>query len=224
VAFAYSVSHDLRAPLRHIDGFAELLERSARELLPPEARRHLDTIRRSSRRMSTLIDDLLSFSRTGRSTLKPLRFSSRDLVEQVVKESATADGIVWSFGSLPDVEADRPMLSQVLHNLVDNAVKYSRQRKPPRIEIGARDDGPDWEFHVRDNGVGFDPRYTDQLFGVFRRLHRAEEFEGNGIGLASVRRIVHRHGGRVWAEGRPDDGATFYFTLPKTPKLERRGT
>src|SRR5262249_46784202 len=222
-AFAYSVSHDLRAPLRHIDGFGELLERTAGERLSPESRRHLDTIRRSSKRMSTLIDDLLSFSRTGRSTLKPLRFSSRELVDQVVRESTAAVGVDWSLGALPEVEADRPMLSQVFHNLIDNAVKYSRGRTPPRIEIGARDDGNEWTFHVRDNGVGFDPRYVDQLFGVFRRLHRSDEFEGNGIGLASVRRIVHRHGGRVWADGRPGEGATFSFTLPKKPRAERRG-
>src|SRR5262249_11402429 len=173
-AFAYSVSHDLRAPLRHIDGFGELLERTAGEQLSPESRRHLDTIRRSSKRMSTLIDDLLSFSRTGRSTLKPLRFSSGELVEQVVRESTAAQGggavaVEWSLGPLPEVEADRPMLSQVFHNLIDNAVKYSRGRAPPRIQIVARDDGNDWVFQVRDNGVGFDPRYVDQLFGVFRR-------------------------------------------------------
>jgi PAS domain S-box-containing protein len=216
-AFAYSVSHDLRAPLRHITGFAELVARAAAERLDATAQRHLDIVRRSAQRMTGLIDDLLSFSRTGRSTLRPMRVDMGELVAEVVREHAPPAGeraVEWELGPLPEVHGDRPLLAQVIANLVDNALKYSRGRTPARIAISATRDGGEHVFRVADNGVGFDPRYAAQLFGVFRRLHRADEFEGNGIGLATVRRVITRHGGRVWAEAQPDAGATFCFTLP----------
>jgi PAS domain S-box-containing protein len=215
-AFAYSVSHDLRAPLRHISGFAEMLQPLVQGQVPANGRRYLDVIRKSAERMRTLIDDLLSFSRTGRSTLRPHRFAMRELVDQVVRDAAPdARGVEWTIGALPEVDGDRPLLAQVVRNLVDNAIKYSRGRTPPRVWIESQDSESEWIFHVRDNGAGFDPRFADQLFGVFRRLHRDDEFEGNGIGLAMVRRIVHRHGGRTWAQGRPGEGATITFTLPR---------
>jgi PAS domain S-box-containing protein len=215
-AFAYSVSHDLRAPLRHIGGYLDMLEPLARDKLDATGQRYLDGIAGSATRMRALIDNLLSFARTGRSTPHPLRFAMRELVDQIVHDVAAEAGEVeWTIGALPEVEGDRPMLAQAMQNLIANAVKYSRGRTPPRVAVESDATETEWIFHVRDNGVGFDPRDTDQLFGVFRRLHRSDEFEGNGVGLAMVRRIVHRHGGRTWAEGRPGAGATFSFTLPK---------
>ncbi|MEW5718618.1 MAG: PAS domain-containing protein [Chloroflexota bacterium] len=222
-AFAYSVSHDLRAPLRHIDGFLELLRKRAGDLLDAQSQHYMATISESSKRMGTLIDDLLSFSRMGRFEISKLPVDLNDLVREVLQGLApetTHRKINWHIADLPVVTGDRAMLRVVLVNLISNALKFTRSRAQVEIEIGClREQEKETILFVRDNGVGFDMQYADNLFGVFQRLHRAEEFEGTGIGLASVRRIINRHGGRTWAEGEPDRGATFYFSLPRT--LER---
>jgi signal transduction histidine kinase len=220
-AFSYSVSHDLRAPLRHIDGYVGLLEKHARTVLDERNRRYLSTISESAQRMSKLIDDLLAFSRTGRSEMRLARVRLDDLVEEVLKgleEETDGRDIAWERESLPSVYGDASMLRQVLVNLISNALKYTRTRAQTQITVGSTK-GRQGEtvVFVRDNGVGFDMEYADKLFGVFQRLHHEDEFEGTGIGLASVRRIVQRHGGRTWAQGSVDGGATFYFSLP-TPQ------
>jgi len=217
-AFSYSVSHDLRAPLRHINGFVDLLQRRAGPTLDETAKRHLATIAGAARQMGQLIDDLLSFSRMGRAELMRSRVRLAALVADV-RESLGQDtlgrDIVWKVNGLPEVVGDPAMLRVVLTNLLSNALKYSRTRGHTEIEVGWRrsDEGQALVW-VRDNGVGFDMQYASKLFGVFQRLHRAADFEGTGIGLATVRRIVHRHGGRTWAEGAVDAGATVYFSLP----------
>jgi PAS domain S-box-containing protein len=221
-AFSYSVSHDLRAPLRHIDGFAGMLEKELAPATDEKVRRHLQIISGAARQMGRLIDDLLAFSRVGRVPLSLVRVDHDALVAAAIREGGyegSGPAIAWSCGPLPTVHADRAMLRQVWTNLIDNAVKYSAHSAQPRIEIGSRADPATGEivFFVRDNGAGFDMRYAGKLFQVFQRLHSANEFEGTGIGLASVRRIVERHGGRVWAEGRPQAGATFSFSLPPPP-------
>jgi len=218
-AFSYSVSHDLRAPLRHIDGFVKLLARHAGGKLDEHGRRYLDIIADSARQMGMLIDDLLVFSRINRSELRHARVSLDALVHEAIhglEGETNGRPIHWKIASLPEVEADPAMLRQVWVNLIANAVKYSRPRNPAEIEIGCNMDNGEFVFFVRDNGVGFDMQYAHKLFGVFQRLHRPEEFEGTGIGLANVRRIIHRHGGRTWAEGKCDGGATFFFSLPRS--------
>ncbi len=217
-AFVYSVSHDLRAPLRHIAGFVDLLKESTADSLDSTGQRHLNIISESTERMGYLIDDLLAFSRGGREELHKTDLDLQELIKEVVREvveQAKDRDIAWDIEALCEVHADRAMLRQVLFNLIDNAVKYTRERKQARIEIG-RAPGEENELvvFVRDNGVGFDMQYIDKLFGVFQRLHSAEEFEGTGVGLANVRRIIHRHSGRTWAEGKVGEGATFYFSLP----------
>jgi len=217
-AFSYSVSHDLRAPLRHIDGFTGLLAKSAGSTLPEADRRYLNLIINSVGRMSRLIDDLLDFSRTGRAEMRRTEVNLSDLLEKVIQElqpETEGRNIVWKKGSLPLVQADPALLRQVFSNLLFNALKYTRPRDPAEIEIGCRGETEETVIFVRDNGVGFDMQYADKLFGVFQRLHRNEEFEGTGIGLANVRRIIARHGGRTWAEGKVDEGAVFYFSLPR---------
>ena len=224
-AFSYSVSHDLRAPLRHIDGFVKLLNKQASEKLDERGRRYLDIIADSARQMGTLIDDLLIFSRMSRTELRQAKVSTDSLVHEAIgglQSETNGRQINWKIASLPEVSADAAMLRQVWVNLIANAVKYSRTRQPAEIEIGCNSDNGELVFFVRDNGVGFDMQYAHKLFGVFQRLHRAEEFEGTGIGLANVRRIIHRHGGRTWADGKVDGGATFFFSLPKTP-IETKG-
>jgi PAS domain S-box-containing protein len=220
-AFSYSVSHDLRAPLRHIDGFANLLSNHAGDSLDAESRRFLATISRAAKQMGELIDDLLTFSRIGRAPLRLTKVNHGDLVAQVIGEARYDEGrtIQWEIGSLPETTGDASLLRQVWRNLLDNAVKYSSKAAQPRIAIDGRLEASTGEyvFSVRDNGVGFDMAYADKLFGVFQRLHGPTEFEGTGIGLANVRRIVSRHHGRTWAEGRVGEGATFYFSLPVTP-------
>jgi signal transduction histidine kinase len=220
-AFSYSVSHDLRAPLRHIDGFVKLLDRQAVEKLDERGKRYLDIIADSARRMGALIDDLLVFSRMSRAELRHMKVSSNSLIHEALdglQSETTGRHINWKIGELPEIEADPAMFRQVWVNLISNAIKYTRPRDPAEIEIACADSrNGEYVFSVRDNGVGFDMQYAHKLFGVFQRLHRAEEFEGTGIGLANVSRIVHRHGGRAWAEGRLDAGATFYFSLPKLP-------
>jgi PAS domain S-box-containing protein len=217
-SFSYSVSHDLRAPLRHIAGFLDLLEDHAGGGLDETGRHYLDNVRKSTRLMASLIDDLLSFSRTGRVEMCESKVSLENLVQQVQRELTAiieVRKLVWTVGPLPEVAADPVLLRLVLVNLLGNAIKYSNNRAEAAIEIGCREAGDEWVFFVRDNGVGFDMRYAHKLFGVFQRLHSEDEFEGTGIGLALVRRIIARHGGRTWAEGAVGQGATFYFSLPK---------
>ena len=217
-AFSYSVSHDLRAPVRHIDGFADLLRRHSLSSLDDKGKRYLETISDSAKRMGALIDDLLSFSRMGRAEMEQGLVSLDKLVADVqmeIRSEAADRDIVWSVSPLPDVRGDSAMLRLALVNLLSNAVKYTRGRTPARIEVGATESGHEVTLFVRDNGAGFDMAYHGKLFGVFQRLHAADEFEGTGIGLANVRRIVQRHGGRVWAEGALDQGATFFVALPR---------
>ena len=216
-AFSYSVSHDLRAPLRHIAGFAALLEKSAGTSIDATGRRYLATISESAGRMGRLIDDLLAFSRMNRAEMLRARVDLAALVEDVrleVHGDRPADAIAWTIHPLPVVEGDPAMLRVVLMNLLSNAVKYSARRSPPRIEIGSMERPGETVVFVRDNGIGFDMAHAGNLFGVFQRLHSSDEFEGVGIGLANVRRIVSRHGGRTWAESAPDQGATFFVALP----------
>ncbi|MGH8020578.1 MAG: sensor histidine kinase [Opitutaceae bacterium] len=216
-SFSYSVSHDLRAPLRHIQGFGEMLVDATQGQLPPKAQRYLKIITDSSGEMGQLIDDLLAFSRMGRSEVRESTVNLSTLVEQVraAEETGAPDrSLSWNISPLPEVRGDEAMLKLVLVNLIGNAVKFTRHRELAEIHIGSNGvAGGMATLFVRDNGAGFDMAYYDKLFGVFQRLHRAEEFEGTGIGLANVRRIINRHGGSVWAESAPDQGATFFFTL-----------
>jgi len=218
-AFAYSVSHDLRAPLRHVAAYSELLQKQAASVLDERCKRYVENLVDSAKKMGMLIDDLLAFSRIGRAETRTTLVSLADLAREVVRDmERETDGrdVEWRIGELPEVHGDRSMLRLALANLLANALKFTRPRAQTRIEIGSRET-PSGEFvvSVRDNGVGFDMRYVDKLFGVFQRLHSGETFEGTGIGLATVQRIVTRHGGRAWAEGAVDAGATFYFSLPK---------
>jgi PAS domain S-box-containing protein len=216
--FSYSVSHDLRAPLRHLVGFLDLLSRHSASALDETGTRYLGVLRESSLRMSTLIDELLSFSRVGRTEMKLADVRLKDIVQEAIDEASqdAKERIVrWSLGELHAVLADRHLLKLALANLLDNAVKYTRPRPEALIEIDSYRDNDMVVVRVRDNGVGFEPAYTEKLFGIFQRLHSSSEFEGIGIGLANVRRIVSRHGGRTWAEGVPDKGSTFYFSLPR---------
>jgi signal transduction histidine kinase len=217
-SFAHSVSHDLRAPLRHIDGFIELLQKKTAASLDQQCRHYMETISDSARKMGILIDDLLSFSRMGRKAMSLQGVALDPLVRDVVLElepDAAGRDIDWHIGDLPVVNGDKAMLRLVLVNLVSNALKFTRPRPQAKIEIGSQSgQNSETVIFVRDNGVGFDMTYADKLFGVFQRLHRADEFEGTGIGLANVRRIIARHGGRTWAESQPGQGAVFYFSLP----------
>jgi PAS domain S-box-containing protein len=215
-SFSYSVSHDLRAPLRTMDGFADALLEDYGPQLPMEAREYLATIRRGSQRMGNLIDDLLAFARLGRKPVVRQTIDMEALVRSAREElDAECKGRKIQFvnGDLPPAQGDAALLKQVWTNLLSNAIKYSRHAQQARIEIGSLAEASPRVYFVRDNGAGFDMKYADKLFGVFQRLHRADEFEGTGIGLAAVQRIVHRHGGRVWAQAQPGQGATFYFTL-----------
>jgi signal transduction histidine kinase len=260
-AFSYSVSHDLRAPLRHVMGFVDLLQKdlpreiaervatgvaaalisrgSPGEIRPPQrgqsgpevispgggpalsekSLQHLATISQSAKRMGDLIDDLLDFSRVGRAVLQKTEIHLDELVRETLgdfKAETKGRNIAWNIHPLPPVQADRALLRMALVNLISNAVKFTGARAEAKIEIGCAPNGNgQTEIFIRDNGVGFDPQYTGKLFGVFQRLHSQDEFEGTGIGLANVQRIIHRHGGRAWAEGAVDGGATFYFSIPK---------
>jgi PAS domain S-box-containing protein len=216
-SFSYSVSHDLRAPLRHIDGFARILQEDCAAELSPDARRYLKRITEGANRMGSLIDDLLALGRVGR---REIAFRSVRLNEMVTRAigdlppGTESRAIEWKIESLGEARWDPGLLKLVFSNLLSNAVKFTRTRQSTVIEVGKRNIDGRSAFFVRDNGVGFDPRYADKLFGVFQRLHRQEDFEGTGIGLATVRRIIQRHGGDAWAESQPDQGATFLFTLP----------
>ena len=215
-AFSYSVSHDLRAPLRHINGFAGMLMRQSAASLDPKAQHYLETIANSAKSMGVLIDDLLAFSRMGRTQMQDERVNLADLIAQVRggmgDQAAAAE---WHIAALPVVHGDPAMLRLVFTNLLANALKYAGRGQRPVIEVGTQSAAAEVIVYVRDNGVGFDMKYAHKLFGVFQRLHSDDEFEGTGIGLANVRRIVNRHGGRVWAEGVVDGGATFYLALPR---------
>ncbi len=216
-SFSYSISHDLRAPLIHIGGFAELLKDEAEAALNEKARNYLQTIRDSTRRMGRMIDDLLAFSRTSRMEMHKVRVNMAEIVKSVqgdLQPEVQGRAITWVVRELPDIQGDPFLLRQAVLNLVSNALKYTRKREEARIEIGSKATSLETVFFVRDNGVGFDMNYAGKLFGVFQRLHSTAEFEGTGIGLANVRRIIKRHGGRTWAEAAVDGGATFYFSLP----------
>lgn len=217
-AFSYSVSHDLRAPLRHIAGFADKLRSALGADADDKVRHYCEVVAESARRMSTLIEDLLSYSRLGKHALRLRPVDMQTLVEEVraVLMSGIEDRtITWKVAPLPMVIADESMMRLAWQNLLDNAIKYTTGRDNAVIEIGSDEVGAERVFRIRDNGAGFDMRYVDKLFGVFQRLHKASAFSGTGIGLASVRRIVARLGGRTWAEGVPDQGATFFFSLPR---------
>jgi PAS domain S-box-containing protein len=217
-AFAYSISHDLRAPLRHMAGYTELLQKHAASGLDEKSRRFMATILESTKRMGNLIDDLLSFSRIARTETRETTVNLQQLVKEVrdeIQPETSGRDIAWRVGELPELHGDRAMLRLALVNLISNAVKFTRKRPHAQIEIGCleKKNGGVTVF-VKDNGVGFDMKYVHKLFGVFQRLHRAEAFEGTGIGLATVQRIIHRHGGRVWAEALVDAGATFFIEVP----------
>jgi PAS domain S-box-containing protein len=220
-AFSYSVSHDLRAPLRHIHGYVEMLQEKYTLDLPQEAQRYLSVITNAAKQMGILIDELLQFSRMGRQELRKTRINMNELVDQVIentKQTTSSRDIVWNKQELPQVFGDSTLLQQVWVNLIDNAVKYTSKKEKTKIGIGFDENETHFVFFIRDNGVGFDMKYAHKLFGVFQRLHTQTEFEGTGIGLASVQRIVHKHNGRVWAEAEPGNGATFFFSIPKDRK------
>jgi signal transduction histidine kinase len=214
-SFSYSVSHDLRAPLRAVDGYARMLEEDYAARLDGEGRRLLSVVRDSAGRMGQLIDDLLAFSRLSRQPLARHSVDNQRLVEEVIAEVRGDSRAAIEVGELQAAGGDRALLKQVWVNLVGNALKYSSKREAPRVEIGSHVEGEENIYWVRDNGAGFDMRYAAKLFSVFQRLHAQEEFAGTGVGLAIVQRVVSRHGGRVWAEGKPDAGATFFFSLPR---------
>ena len=223
-SFNYSVSHDLRAPLRHLDGFSRILEEEFAAELSANAKHYLRRIRLAATQMSALVDDLLQLARFGRQAVKHEYIALNRLVEETIAaclQEEAAREIVWDVGTLPEVEADPGLVRQVFANLIANALKFTRKKKRAVIEIGARVEGGEATFFVKDNGAGFDPRYSDKLFGVFQRLHRQDEFEGTGIGLAIVARIIHKHGGRIWAESTPEQGATFYFTLAEANQMDK---
>jgi light-regulated signal transduction histidine kinase (bacteriophytochrome) len=224
-AFSYSVSHDLRAPLRHVVGFATLLQQHSGAALDERGRRHLSTMVDAASRMGQLIDDLLAFSRMGRASLSCRVVDIVSLVREAQTEAmldAKNRTLEWNVHDMPEVYADPALLRPAMVNLLSNAVKYTATRDVARIEVGSvlSAEGETVVF-VRDNGVGFDMQYADKLFGVFQRLHRSEDFSGTGIGLANVRRIIQRHGGRTWADAQVDKGATFYFSLPTAPTVPR---
>lgn len=215
-SFSYSVSHDLRAPLRAMDGFSHILLEEHSEDLSPDAKRYLQLVRSNAQQMSNLIDELLAFSRLGRKPLNKQSVMPLDLVNNVLdelKDEQTGRQIDIVIGNLPACEADPILLKQVFVNLISNALKFTRKKEAARIEIGSQQRDSEVVYFIKDNGAGFDMQYAHKLFGVFQRLHSADEYEGTGVGLANVQRIINRHGGRIWAEGEVDKGATFYFTI-----------
>lgn len=221
-AFSSSVSHDLRTPLRHIEGFVEILSTKSAQM-DAESRQLLQTIADSAKKMGRMIDDMLTFSRTAGAKLRKTRCSLAQMVEAAIRDlrpEAEKRDVKWVITNDCVVDADPALLRQVLLNLLGNALKYTRTRARARIEITCKVSPEETVVGIRDNGVGFDPRYAHKLFGVFQRLHRSVDFEGTGVGLANVRRIIHRHGGRTWAEGEIDKGAAFYFSLPRHAKSE----
>ena len=221
-AFSYSVSHDLRAPLRHINGFVDLLTENYNNLLPEKGRHYLEVIVGASHHMGTLIDDLLQFSRTGRKEMQNTVLDMNLLIKDVLKlinPETIGREIDWNIAELPVLKGDHALLQIVWYNLISNAIKFTKEREVAKISIGYTDEQIEYVFYVTDNGAGFDMRYAHKLFGVFQRLHNKSEFEGTGIGLANVRRIISKHGGRTWAESQLNQGATFYFTLPNNKEI-----
>jgi PAS domain S-box-containing protein len=215
-AFTYSVSHDLRAPLRHIGGFSKILIEDFGPAMEPEARCHLERIGDGARRMGLLVDELLNLARVGRHALKLQVTVLNSVIEEVVfllQPEIEGRAVTWNIAKLPASECDPILIKQVFQNLLANALKFTRTRERAVIDIGYREENGQNVIVIGDNGVGFNMKYSDKLFGVFQRLHRAEEFEGTGIGLATVQRIIQKHGGRVWAEAELNAGATFFFTL-----------
>lgn len=222
-SFSYSVSHDLRAPLRHINGYVDLLKEQIRSNADETSMHYMDIIIKAAKQMGTLIDDLLNFSRTGRKELYKTMLSMHSLVNEVIEKFIPDTGsrvIEWKIDNLPDIPGDHSLLKQVWINLLENAVKYTKYREIALIEVGYREEKDYIIFFVRDNGVGFNMKYADKLFGVFQRLHSQKEFEGTGIGLANVQKILQKHNGRIWAESEPDKGAVFFFTLPKSTNFD----
>jgi light-regulated signal transduction histidine kinase (bacteriophytochrome) len=213
-SFSYTVSHDLRTPLRAVDGFARIFEEDYGSKVDTEGRRLLRVIRDSSRRMGTLIDDLLAFSMLGRQSLLPVQVDMHALATDAWQELGASGAATFLVSALPAAHGDRALLKQVWANLISNALKYSAKRDAPVITVTCERRDGELVFCVADNGAGFDPRHYGKLFGVFQRLHAETEFAGTGVGLATVQRIIVRHGGRVWAEGEVDAGAKFFFTLP----------
>jgi len=217
-SFSYSVSHDLRAPLRAIDGFSRALLEEHSKHLDPEGQRLLGMIRTGTKQMGRLIDDLLVFSRISRKVLEKSNVEMTGMARTVMYELLQLEPdrlVAVTINHLAAAQGDRAMIRQVFTNLISNALKFTRHQPKPAVEIGWYRDGNEDIYYVKDNGVGFDMRYVNRLFGIFQRLHRAEEFEGTGAGLAIVQHIIHRHGGRIWAEGKINEGATFYFALPR---------
>jgi light-regulated signal transduction histidine kinase (bacteriophytochrome) len=217
-AFSYSVSHDLRAPLRAVDGFSRMVLEDYADKLDADGQRKLGVIRSESQRMGRLIDDLLAFSRLGRQPIEPVEIDMHSMARSVFDELAARDPsrkLRLDLQPLPPAHGSEALVRQVWVNLISNAIKFTRHRDPGEIEIGSKP-GENGEilYYVKDNGAGFDIRHSTKLFGVFQRLHTQEEFSGTGVGLALVQRIVHRHGGRIWAESEVDRGAVFYFMLP----------
>ncbi len=224
-AFSYSVSHELRAPLRQMEGFIELLSTDKAASLDDEGRYYVKTISNASKRLGQLIEDLLAFSRAARAGMRRKNVSLKTICEGVIQDlkSETRDRHVeWAIGDLPLVRCDAALVRQVFYNLIGNALKYTKPRKQTRIEIDSRTTEQECVVWVKDNGVGFDKRYANKLFNVFQRLHPRSEFEGTGVGLANVRRIIHQHGGRTWAEGEIDKGSIFYFSLPLSEGSEAK--
>jgi PAS domain S-box-containing protein len=217
-AFSYSVSHDLRAPLRHVLGFMDLLQEGAGPSLSEQSLFQIKKIFQAVKRMGNLIDDLLAFAKIGKSAMKKTDVDLDQLLQETVRDfqdDANGRNIVWEMRPLPRVQGDRALLRLVFVNLISNAVKFTGAHAQAKIEIGcASASNVETVIFIRDNGAGFDQKYADKLFGVFQRMHSQDEFEGTGIGLANVRRIIHRHGGRTWAEGEIEVGATFYFSIP----------
>jgi light-regulated signal transduction histidine kinase (bacteriophytochrome) len=216
-AFSYSVSHDLRAPLRHIDGFTSLLLEQHAQAMPSDAQRLLGVVMDAARQMNGLIDDLLRFSRLSQQPLTKESIKAGELFREVLDELQTERAgrhVEIRLGELPDGQGDRALLRQVVVNLLTNAFKFTRRRENAVVEIGGRLQEQERVYFVRDNGAGFDMQHARRLFGVFQRLHSAEEYEGTGVGLSIVQRIIVRHGGRIWAEAAVNEGATFFFTLP----------
>src|ERR1700690_1907430 len=224
-AFSYSVSHDLRAPLRHISGFSRLLEEELGANLNPNMRHYLDRIQTGIQKMGLLVDELLKLAQVGRHVLRPEPTQLKSIVAEVIailQPDSEGRQVEWLVHDLPVVECDPVLVKQVLQNLLANALKFTRPRGRAVIEVSHKEEEGQLVFMVRDNGVGFSMKYVDKLFGVFQRLHSADQFEGTGIGLATVQRIVDRHGGRVWAEAEVDKGATFYFTLGAGKQAESK--
>ena len=216
-AFSYSVSHDLRAPLRSINGYAQIIQNEYNTTLDDELRRLLGVIQSNAKKMSTLIDELLAFSKLGRKEIVKTTIDTNEMVKNILAEQETdkKPNLKIQTGDLPPIEGDNTLIYQVFVNLISNAIKYSSKKPESEIEINAAEEEDEITYFVKDNGTGFNMEYADKLFGVFQRLHSDEEFEGTGVGLAIVQRIIAKHGGRVWAEGETDKGATFYFSLPK---------